>query len=40
VGILFCRGKILKKVPEAELADALLEAVEKLRKGAKPDALV
>ena len=40
VGILFRRGKILKKVPEAELVDALLEAVEQLRKGVKSDALV
>jgi len=40
VGLLFCRGKVLKKVPESQLADALIEAVEKLRKGVTSDALV
>jgi (E)-4-hydroxy-3-methylbut-2-enyl-diphosphate synthase len=40
VGLLFCRGKIIRKVPEAELAEALLEAVEKLCKGVELDALV
>lgn len=40
VGLLFCRGKILKKVPPSQLADALLEALEKLRKGVESDALV
>jgi len=39
VGLLFCRGKIVRKVPEAELVDALLEEVEKLRKGAEFHAL-
>ena len=39
IGLLFCRGKILRKVPEAELVDALLEEVEKLRKGAEFHAL-
>ena len=33
LGLIFRRGKVLKKVPEAELLDALLEEVEKLRKG-------
>ncbi|MDH7499471.1 MAG: flavodoxin-dependent (E)-4-hydroxy-3-methylbut-2-enyl-diphosphate synthase, partial [candidate division NC10 bacterium] len=40
VGLLFCRGKILKKVPPPQLADALLEALQRLRKGVKSDALV
>lgn len=40
VGLLFCKGKILKKVPQSELVDALLEALEKLRKGVESDALV
>jgi (E)-4-hydroxy-3-methylbut-2-enyl-diphosphate synthase len=39
IGLLFCRGKILRKVPEAELVDALLQEVEKLRKGAPSHAM-
>ena len=33
LGLVFCQGKVLRKVPEAELVEALLEEVEKLRKG-------
>jgi (E)-4-hydroxy-3-methylbut-2-enyl-diphosphate synthase len=39
LGLLFRQGKILRKVPEAELVQALLEEVETLRKGADLDAL-
>ncbi len=30
VGLIFAKGEIIKKVPEEELIDALMEEIEKL----------
>jgi (E)-4-hydroxy-3-methylbut-2-enyl-diphosphate synthase len=33
LGLLFAKGKMIRKVPEANLADSLLEEIEKMEKG-------